>query len=540
MISVYTVNDIDYSKNGAAVLQPTSCTVTEEAGAQYEAELTAPLDARGAWRYLTPGNILRVPCPVPPFEAGVAGEDVDIYTATSSANVYVKPIAPQRVTYPAWDPDSVVPVAGGFYPGVRVTYGGQNYESQLYIRGDAAYIPPPQNPQGWQAIANYTSGAAVLLTLAAGEEVYLVEQYNQYWLYIQTAMGLQGYVQTAYVEYTRTQEAQETPAHTSKTQLFRIYSSEVSSADMTVTVRARHVSYDLGGNMAGPCAVQRVYASAALARLRGALLFDTQSILSTNIPAEGDTYTGDFSYKNPVNALLDPDTGLVSFFRAKLLRDNWDLFMFINDAPDRGVRLRGGVNLLGVTTRRNAQDIITRVMPAAQKADGSALTLPEIWVDSPIIDSYPVIYTEYLKVDGKVGGDDGDGGTWTESALLDHMRDMAARRFSADDADKVEIEIDVDFTLLGDTAEYAPYRALQKLYIYDTIHVTDEITGLDVSLQVASYTWDAVLERYQRITLGSVHRRADADVSGYNLVNGSIRYNKLSDDTIAKIKEAVS
>lgn len=537
LISVYGVNDTDYEKNGAAVLLPLSAQVTEEAGGSYEMQLSHPVDDMGIWSLLIPGNILKARVPGTTVENAFSGEDVDIYGVTSaSAAIRAKPIAPTAITYQLWS-------AGTSYNiGDKVTMSAsrKNYQATLNIRGEARGIPPPENPSAWTEISNTTPGAATLYTPGVGEELYLVSAYSAYWLYVQTLSGIMGYIQTAYVSYLRTESTEDIPTREIDYQLFRIYEVTADSAKKTVTVKARHVSYDLAGNLVTACAVTGSEAAVALARIRAALLFDADCTLATDLIEDDGTYTCDFSWKNPINALLDPDTGIVDNFKAKLIRDNWDLFVLRNTDVNRGVRLSYGGNLTGVSWKRDSSKLINRVVPVAQTSSGGELLLEDTWVDSPIIESYPVIRSEYLKVQGKVGGDDESGGKWTEETLRAHMRELAEKRFSADEADKIMVEVTVSFVLLGTTEEYKQYRALERLCLYDTVRVSDPTINLEADLQMISYNWDPVNERYNSIKLGSAFEKRGKTVAGYNLVDGCIRYNKLSPDTITAIKEAVT
>lgn len=538
MINLYTQNDLDYTKNGTAVLQPTECTVKEQAGGSYELSLRHPMDPRGVWKLIQPGNIIKAPVPVATIESAIAGENVDIYRVTTSgAAIRAKPNAPQRITYGSW-----YPYPPGIYAGTKVTYeaNSKNYQAIKNLYDEAATTPPPQNPDGWQEIPSYTSGSPALTNPAVGDELYLVSEYNAYWYYVQDHKGIQGYIQKSYVEYVRTEQVEEIPERTVAEQLFRVYEIDVETKPRTLQLRARQVSYDLAGNLVKDCAITAAEPAVAFARLRAALLFETDSTIATNLDESAGKFSGDFSWKNPINALLDPDGGLVSYFKAKLIRDNWDIFLNRNTDTDRGVRLRYGANLRGVTWKRTSDRLVNRVMPEAQKANGEALHLPEVWIDSPILETYPVINTEFLKINGKIGGDDGDGGTWTEETLLEHMREQAERRFSVDNADKVSVELSVDFTLLGDTLEYRQYAGLQKLFLYDQVSVIDPVAGIDARIQVASYEWDAIRQRYTKMTLASVFDYGGRDVSTYNLRPACVSYDKLSSETISRIKAEIS
>ena len=552
VINVYGVGDIDYETNGAGILLAMDPKVHEVAGGLYELTLTHPVDPMGIWRLLVPGNILKCSVPAQGIESAITGENVDVYKVTegAGASVYAKPSAPQRITYTAWDANSIITQHDTYYPtmpyvseGVKVTYTptGQNYQAIVNIMNEsAARAAPPDNTAAWKEIGNYTKGSAELAKLPQNEEFYLISAYSSSFLYIQTKRGVQGYIEASKVIYVRTETTEEMDARSVTRQLFRILEVQADSARKTVTVKTQHVSYDLAGNLVKDCAVKDVEAAVALARLRSSLLFDEECTLATNMDENDGLFTGDFSWKNPISALLDPDTGVAQNLKAKVIRDNWDIFVNRNDKTDRGVRFEYGKNLTGVTWKRDTSRIINRVVPVAQAADGTPLLLEETWVDSPILDSYPVIRTEYLKINEKVGGDDPDGNQWTAESLREYMREKAAQRFSVDDADKPVVEVTVNFILLGDTEEYRQYRKLERLSLYDTVRVYDPTIDLDLQLQMSEYEWDPVKERFTGAKLGSVFAQKGREVSGYNLVDGCIRYNKLSPDAIAAIKEAVS
>ena len=546
MITVYTTTDTDYESNGSAVLMPTAAKVSEEAAASYELQLIHPIDERGLWRYLVPGNIIKVPVPAAHIESAVRGENVDVWKANNAATLYASPKAPSKITYQGWYPDMA---DNGLTIGMKVTAvvsssGGGNFTTKNYQlttmpHGNDAYKSPRDLPSCWTEIPSETPGAASVTTLKADTEFYLVSEYNEYWLYVQTAKGYQGYIQKSYCSFVRTETVEDEPERDITNQLFRIYNVQTDTAKKTVTLSARHVSYDIMGNLVGECVLNNASAQTAVSRMHGALYTEVESTIATNIPTDQEDYSATLTWKNPVSALLDPDSGIVPHFGAKLVRDNWDFFIYENKETDRGFRIEYGKNLIGVTWKTAADKLVNRIIPVAQKADGSELLLPEIWLDSPIIDSYPVINMEQLKVDGKVGGDDGHDGTWTEEALLEHMRQIAIKRFD-DGCDKAEIEIKVDFIMLGDTEEYAQYKGLQKLFLYDTVSVRDPNVGLDMSLQVVSYEWDAILQRYQSITLGKVFSPVRRTVASFNISKGCVSFDKLSQDAINKIKQEVN
>lgn len=533
MINVYDIGNTAYTANGNAVLHPSSCVMTEDAGGSYEIVMEHPITSAGEWEHLVNGAIVKVPVPVPTIQNAYVGQDVDVYKINSNNTALREgPSEPERITYPAWQDTSA-----GYSVGSKVTYQSHNYQA---IRGEGgtSVTHNPPTSSDWKRIADYTSGSPALTTLAADTEVYYIEASGSSWAKVSTKSGIVGYVKNSQITFVRHETVQPVPERVVEDQLFRIYNVNINTDAQIVSVNARHVSYDLSGVILGECNLSLQEPSWVIARIRDAMLISYQGEIATNMTGtENGTYTGDLSYKNGTQAILDPDKGVIPYFRGKLIRDNWDLFLMKNDLVDRGIRLTYGTNLRGVNWKRASDQMINRVMPVAKAEDGSDLFLPEQWIDSPDIANWPVIIMERLKVDGQVGKDDGTGTDtdWTEETLLEEMRTKASERFSVDHVDAQVVELTVNFTLLGETAEFSQYRGLEKVYMYDLIRVTDPRVGLNLQLQVSHVEWDCILERYNSIKVGNVFDYGGRTVFGYNIGNGAIEYEKISTETIRRI-----
>jgi len=535
VISVYDIGNSAYTANGNAVLHPQSCVMAEDAGGSYEISLTQPIADGNGWEHLVNDAIIKVPVPVPVIQSAYVGQDVDVYKINSNSTALrEEPNEPTRITYQTWTDDP-----NGYSVGTKVTYSvdGHNYQCIKGEGGTSVTHNPPTSGD-WMRIADYTAGSPVLITLSADTEVYYVEASGQSWAEVSTKQGITGYVKNSQITFVRHETVQPVPERTVEDQLFRIYNVVIDTGSQTVNVNARHVSYDLSGVLLGPCNLSLREPSWAIMMIQDAMLIPYQGEIATNMTGtENGTYTGDLSNKNGIQAILDPDKGVIPYFRGKLIRDNWDLFLMKNDMVDRGIRLVYGTNLRGVNWKRASDKLVNRVMPVAKAADGSDLYLPEQWIDSDEIANWPVILMERLKVDGQVGKDDGTGTetTWTEENLLDHMREKAEERFTVDHADAQVVELTVNFALLGETEEYRQYRGLEKLYMYDLVRVADPRVGLNLQLQVSHIEWDCILERYNSIKVGNVFDYGGRTVFGYNIGADAIEYEKISTETIRRI-----
>ena len=534
MICVYDKDNTAFTANGNAVLTPTSCTVRQVAGGNYELTMEHPIDPDGKWAHLQPEAIVRAPIPAETITNAYTGLEADVYVTTSAAALRSGPSEPHAITYSAW-------VSGTSYAvGSKVTSNSQNYQLNTALTGNEIYANPASLSK-WVKIANTAPGDPALVNLKAGTEIYYVSGPTDGWYKMCTKYGLEGYIKSSQVEYEKHVTPEETQPRTITTQLFRIRTVNVETKNRKVTVNAQHVSYDLNGVMMDDVEIVRKPPAMSIAILENAYMIDYQGSIATDMVTNSDTdFSCKFSGKNGMFALLDPDQGIVSRFDAELRRDNWDLFIMTKTNTDRGFRIRYGNNLQGVNWHVKGDQLITRVVPVAKDEDGSDLFLtPTKWVDSERISLYPVIRMERLKVNGQVGKDDGTetGTNWTTTTLRAEMEKQAEARYSVDKVDQIQHEITVDFEMLGDTAEYQPLKALQSVILYDTVKVIDDRVDLSVSVTVTEIEYDCIREKIAAAKLTNVNAYNVKNVSGFNVLNNTITGEKLTDDAGDEIKE---
>lgn len=539
VISVFDIGNTNYTGLGDCVLAPVSATVTQEAGGSYQIQLEHPIDPEGKWLHLVTGAIVRAPIPAETIENAWTGYEAWIYTSGSSISLRESASEPTAVSYADW-------VAGGNYQvGSKVSYYGKNYQCINWDESSGYIMVPPNNCSWWREIATTTGGAAVVATVAAGTELYWVEgNTGDEWWKMSTYYGVEGWCKSALLTLKKHLTPEETVPREVEEQLFRLISVTVQSEGNTVTAEGTHVSYDLAGDLVNDVVISQASPAMAIGRVVDGLMVEYPGTIATNMTStEAGTYSGSFKGKNGIHCLLDPDSGIAAQFDAKVIRDNWDIFIMQWTDTDRGLMLRYGNNATGITWKRDTGSIITRVVPYARTEGGDDLYLPEVWVDSPLINQYPVVRMEKLKVDGQVGKvkDDGSGATWTEAELLAEMRSKANARFETDRADEVASEISVDFTLLGDTAEYAWAKGLQKALLYDIVTARDERIGLDAKLRVTEIEFDCIQKRITAMKLSNIFDHGGKNVTGYNVQNASIGSEKLKDEVRNSIvNEAVS
>ena len=532
MICVYDIGNTNFDGNGNAVLTPTEAKMKSAAGGNYDLSMTHPIDPGGKWKHLVPGAVIRIPVPREEIENAYAGYDADVYKTTVNAELRESANEPTAITYPAWDPytdytvGTAVSVANWYHT---------NYICNYFDGGSGERMVPPYNSAWWSEIADMTAGAPVLVTLPAGTELYLIEDYNTNWYKMSTYYGIVGYVKKSVVTYDRHLTPSETLPRIITTQLFRITNATVDTKGRTVSVTAQHISYDLNGIIVDDVALNQASPGMALGRISEAFMIPYDGTIATNL-TEG-TYTDTIKGKTGMYCLLDPDKGIVSAFDAAFKRDNWDLFIMQRTTQNRGFRLKYRKNMIGVNWSKKSDSLITRIVPVAKDANGDDLLLPEKWVDSAHINDYPIIRMERLSVAGQVGKDKGagDGSTWTEADLLDEMRAKAAEQFTVYKVDVVLQDVTVDFEMIGNTAEYAWLKGLESVLLYDTVSVENEEIGLDTDLTVTELEWDAIKQKIVALKLSNANEKAGRNVTGYNVQAKSIGPNKLTDEVAGEI-----
>lgn len=528
MISVYDIGNEAFEKNGNVILKPTSGSIRMVAGGSYDLTLEQPMDPEGKWLHLVPEAIIRAPVPKETITTAYTGLEADVYLTTEAAALRSGPSEPTTITYQAW-------VSGSIYSvGAKVSYSGRNYQCNQFDETSGYIMVPPPNSPWWSEIARIRPGDPALVNMASGTELYYVSGPDDGWYQMCTTYGLEGYIKSTQVEYSRHMEPGEIKPREITTQLFRIRTVTKNDENQTVTVNARHVSYDLNGVMVDNVKIVRKGPAESLAWIQNGFMIPYKGIIATDMVTNEDKdYSAEISGKNGMYCLLDPDKGVVGCFDAEFRRDNWDLFVMAKTETDRGFRIRYGNNMKGISWKESTDSLVLRVVPVAKNEDGSELYMdPVKWIDSEDINLWPVIYMERLKVNGQVGKDDGTetDTTWTVNTLRAEMEKQAKARFEVDKCDKALNEITVDFVILGDTVEYAWLKDLQSILLYDKVIAVSERTGISASMTVSELEYDIVKEKVTGAKMTNVKRYNVKNVWGFNVQDNTITGDKLTDE----------
>ena len=484
MICVYPADCTDFSTNGNGTIAPLSAEVTETLNGEYELQLVHPIDEAGKWQRLVEGCILRAPVPAamtPRVNFSAPGDD-------SGTEIY-------RIN--------------------TDFAGAETRKGTLNLRNG-----PGRN---YKILAAYKNSSTV----------QVVAKTSASWYEVTAPDGKHGYMDTTYLVFDH-QEGSASAAVSAvvesrqlRDQPFRIYRI-VPDLDK-ITVYARHVFYDLMDNM-----IQSYKPSSSAV---GASVVNgvSSNCLSSHdftfySDLDGTAEDVEFENVNPVDAILG-EGGVVEKYSGELTRDWWDVFVVQRVGQDTNVQIRQAKNLLGVSYDIDLSDVVTRIMPTGEDADGNVLYLPELYIDSPIISSYTHPKWIHLAVSEAKEKTDGDDAK-TKAECYTLMRDAAQAQFDAG-CDAPTVTLDVSFINCAETEEYKEYGFLQNIYLGDAVRVIAPRIGVWVSMRMTQYTYDCLTKKYKSMTLGTVADTVEGNViSARQLPSGIITGSKLAINSV--------
>jgi phage minor structural protein len=468
---------------------PSSCSVTETLNGEWELTLTHPLDEQGKWRRLIEGNILRAPVP-------------------AAMTPQVK-LTPQ--------------VGGG------MIYRVSTSRDPLRLRSGTG--------TSYRILGQYRKGT----------EVIVLNKTTASWYEVSCPDGKRGYMSAQYLAYVRTEP---TPAAASKAlieprqlrdQPFRIYRAVPELTK--VTIYARHVFYDLMDNML------KSYKPAA--NVTGAAV--VQNISSKCLTEHDFTFYSDlvsianeveFENINPVDALLG-EGGVTEKYGGELARDWFDVFVVKRIGSDTDVQIREGKNLLGISYDVDLTNVVTRIMPTGEDADGNVLHLPELYIDSPNIGNYIHPKWIHLRVSEAKEVTSGDD-IKTKTQCYTEMRKAAWAEFGKG-CDLPTATLKVDFINCAETEENRQYRFLQNIFLGDAVRVIARRIGVEVFMRLTQYTYDCLTRKYTAMTLGTVadtpegntissRQLASGIISGVKLATNSVGAGQIKDGAVGSLQ----
>lgn len=279
-------------------------------------------------------------------------------------------------------------------------------------------------------------------------------------------------------------------------QLFRI--KKVTKDFSIINIYALHISYDLLDNM-----LLNVAPTNQNCASFGQWILDN-SATKNNFTFESDiTNTASARYvrKNPIEAIMGNDNNsMINLFNGELERDNFKIKMLSSRGNNNNVKLMFGKNITEIKMTIDITSLFTRIIPIGY--DG--LMLPEIYVDSPLINDYftpKISKAEFSNI--KYDPNDTEA-YQTEEEAYEALRN-ATRELYNQGIDKPNINIKINWVELSKTKQYYQmYSNLEKVSLGDVI--TANILGLDYTTKVTKTIYNVLTDSIDKFEIGTLQK----------------------------------
>lgn len=294
------------------------------------------------------------------------------------------------------------------------------------------------------------------------------------------------------------------PTPYSKGQLFVIYSIDKNMLTTGLKIKARHIFFDLYYSTTEDIRAVNCNCQRALNILFNGTKFTGHS----NIKKANTCY---FVKQNRIEAIngSNKDNTIINRWGGEIFLDNFNVYINERIGEDKGLEILYGTNMLDLGLKENRKDIVTRIKPVAF----NGRRLPELFIDSPLINKYRIVYEKYIEFSNlKFKGDlqnesedteDGSIIFETKEELYNALREECKKLFE-NGIDKPKITGNVKVAALSNTEKYKFVKDLVNINLGDTLTAKHLDLDIDIKVRCVGYKWDILKEKYIDVTIGDV------------------------------------
>ncbi|UBK45596.1 phage tail protein (plasmid) [Clostridium perfringens] len=294
------------------------------------------------------------------------------------------------------------------------------------------------------------------------------------------------------------------PTPYSKGQLFVIYSIDKNMLTTGLKIKARHIFFDLYYSTTEDIRAVNCNCQRALDILFNGTKFTGRS----NIKKINTCY---FVKQNRIEAIngSNKDNTIINRWGGEIFLDNFNVYINERIGEDKGLEILYGTNMLDLGLKENRKDIVTRIKPVAF----NGRRLPELFIDSPLINKYRIVYEKYIEFSNlKFKGDlqneseDTENGSIifeTKEELYNALREECKKLFE-NGIDKPKITGNVKVAALSNTEKYKFVKDLVNINLGDTLTAKHLDLDIDIKVRCVGYKWDILKEKYIDVTIGDV------------------------------------
>ncbi|MCR4884483.1 MAG: phage tail protein [Clostridiales bacterium] len=280
---------------------------------------------------------------------------------------------------------------------------------------------------------------------------------------------------------------------TSDIQPFRIYKI-TRPMNGKVTVNARHISYQLSKVVVMPFTAQSCVA--ALQGMNSHSLGDNPFTMWTD-----KSLTAPFKIEVPSSfrSMLGGVQGSILdvYGPGEFEWDKYTVKFHSRRGLDTKVTIRYGKNLTDLKKTTDMSNVWTGVVPYWSGTDDSNNPIL-VTLSAPVYASTVSDYAYKLIIPVDFSG------SFQERPTEAQLRQKAEQYVQNNADTSIPASIDISFVALWQTEEYKNVAPLQRLQLCDNVTVHHKGLGIDTTAKIVSVTYDVLLERYEKMTLGEV------------------------------------
>ncbi len=220
-----------------------------------------------------------------------------------------------------------------------------------------------------------------------------------------------------------------------------------------------------------------------------------------------DVSTSYYIRKNLIEAIQsDADQAFINRWGGEVYYDNYTIYVNERIGFDNGMRVEIGLNCESIEAEIDMSSVTTRIVPTSYNGYGMNGESP--WVDSPLINHYPVIYTktvEFPEVKMREDASDSDDDTVTicdTQEQLNAALEKKCQELFETGIDKPTSNYKVDLIDLSKTEEYKDLKKLETAGLGDTVHCKNPGLDIETDGRIIKVAYDCIGEKNDSVEIG--------------------------------------
>lgn len=298
-------------------------------------------------------------------------------------------------------------------------------------------------------------------------------------------------------------------AHPNDFQPFRIYQSTKPLAGI-VTYYARHISYDMSGIPVAPFTAANV--SQALTRLSSSALVTNPFTFWTDKSSSATlTRTTPTSMRSMLGGM---EGSVLDVYGGEWKFDGFTARLYAQRGTDNGVTIRYGKNLVDLKQEENVAECYSGIIGYWYSEEEGL-----VQGDVQSLGAYPYvkIFTLDLSAD------------YEEKPTKAQVNSAAMSYATANQIGIPKVSLSLSYAQLAD----------EPVNLCDTVHVSFEALGVEVSAKVVRTAFNSLTERYETIDIGDARQTIAGTISNTNTGLRDLEQKTANDVTVSALAAAI-